>query len=460
MKKLNFESWYSNILEAVNTKEPVAVTTDTETKGANGPEVETDSITPSFSREEIINDIDTIMTHLSQLGTQVREELENDDVFDVNEAGEETAMSKVKDFLFAPKYRSMQKKVNKMKMNALDIQITADNLSGKADTPEKAKKDALTTKKATIDTQIKNLQTAVDDKAKERGSYVQKVLSTEKIKGQMELVKRASGQEDNPKKLKSLKDSMAELQKRFQEEQQAVAALKDKAEPTPEEQAAAKEKEAKEKIEAQTEKLRDKRVELKDKGDEFGKSDNPEEAIKKWDLWIQAEQISLKIAELEEDDQDKADAEEQIKNYTEKKAEADLKSNSGKGDAEDPKITAIKDKIKEYEEGIEAIKTKEKKSKEDQDKIEMLTIALAAKKKELEKAQQTPQESLFIDAKELGLNEMAAEIQSKLDWQFENNSTLARKYQTEIAKAKANKLLNESKYTNISVADKFRQLLG
>lgn len=304
MKKLNFENWYSNILEAVNTKEPVAVTIDTETKGAKGPEVETDSITPSFSREEIINDIDTIMTHLSQLGTQVREELENDDVFDVNEAGEDTAISKVKDFLFAPKYRSMQKKVNKMKMNALDIQITADNLSGKADTPEKAKKDALNTKKTTLDNQIKNLQTAVDDKAKERGSYVQKVLSTEKIKGQMELVKRASGQEDDPAKKKDLADSMAELQKRFEEEQAAVAALKDKKEET------------------------------------------------------------------------------------------------------------------------------------------------------------TTQESLFIDAKELGLNEMAAEIKSKLDWQFENNSALARKYQNEIAKAKANKSLNESKYNSTSVADKFRHLLG
>ena len=55
---------------------------------------------------------------------------------------------------------------------------------------------------------------------------------------------------------------------------------------------------------------------------------------------------------------------------------------------------------------------------------------------------------------------MAAEIESKLDWQLENNSVLARKYQNEIAKAKANKSLNESKYTNISVADKFRQLLG
>jgi chromosome segregation ATPase len=402
------------------------------------------------------------MTHLSQLGTQVREELENDDVFDVNEAGEETAMAKVKDFLFAPKYRSMQKKVNKMKMNALDIQITADNLSGKAGTPEAAKKETLQTKKKTIDAQIASLQTAVDDKAKDRGSYVQKVLKSEKIKGQMDLVKRASGQEDDPAKKKDLATSMAELQKRFEEEQAAVAALKDKAEPTPEEKAAAQEKEAKEKIAEQTKKLRDKRVELRDQGTEIAKSDNPEEAIKKWDLWIQAEQISLKIAELEEDDEDKKDAEEDIANYTEKKAEAeaDLKSNSGEGDAEDPKITAIKDKIKEYEEGIDAIKAKEKKSKEDQDKIEMLTNALTAKKKELEKAQQTPQESLAHDAKELGLNEMAAEIESKLDWQFENNSTLARKYQTEIAKAKANKSLNESKYTNTSVADKFRQLLG
>jgi hypothetical protein len=423
MKKLNFESWYSNILEAVNTKEPVAVTTDTETKGAKGPEVETDSTTPSFSREEIINDIDTIMTHLSQLGTQVREELENDDVFDVNEAGEETAMSKVKDFLFAPKYRSMQKKVNKMKMNALDIQITADNLSGKADTPEKAKKDALTTKKATIDTQIKNLQTAVDDKAKERGSYVQKVLSTEKIKGQMELVKRASGQEDDPAKKKDLSASMKELQKRFEEEQQAVAALKDKAKDTePDPKAAKAVQDAKD---------------AKDAEDAKAAQD-------------------AKDAEDAKAAQDAKDAEDAKAAQDAKDAE-DAKAAK---DAEDPKITAIKDKIKEYEEGIDAIKAKEKKSKEDQDKIEMLTNALAAKKKELEKAQQTPQESLVHDAKELGLNEMAAEIESKLDWQFENNSVLARKYQTEITKAKANKSLNESKYTNISVADKFRQLLG
>ena len=240
MEQSKFNSWYTRVLEAVNTPEPTATTTtevETKTSGSVGPEV--DSITPSFSREEIMNDIDTIMTHLSQLGTQVKEELESIDDSVINEAGTETAMDKVKDFLFAPKYRSMQAKVNKMKMNALDIKLTADNLSSKEGTPEKAKKDMLTTKKATLDTQIDNLQKAVDDKAKERGSYVQKVLSTEKIKGQMDLVKRASGQEDDPAKKKSLADSAKELAARYKEEQEAVKDLKDKAEPTPEEKAEA-----------------------------------------------------------------------------------------------------------------------------------------------------------------------------------------------------------------------------
>jgi hypothetical protein len=240
MEQSKFNSWYTRVLETVNTQEPTATTTtevETKISGSVGPEV--DSITPSFSREEIMNDIDTIMTHLSQLGTQVKEELESIDDLVINEAGTETAMDKVKDFLFAPKYRSMQAKVNKMKMNALDIKLTADNLSGKEGTPEKAKKDMLITKKTTLDNQIKDLQSAVDTKAQERGSYVQKVLSTEKIKGQMDLVKRASGQEDDPAKKKSLADSAKELAARYKEEQDAVKDLKDKAEPTPEEKAEA-----------------------------------------------------------------------------------------------------------------------------------------------------------------------------------------------------------------------------
>ena len=481
MKKLNFNSWYSNILEAVNAPEPVATTTDN--TDAPTPTVDTAAIpsTGNFSREEIISDVDTIMTSLSQLANQVKEELESIGDSVLNEAGEEGAMSKIKDFLFAPKYRNMQKKINKMKMNALDMQITADNLDS-SDPAQKTKKQAIKDKKATIDSQIKELQTAVDDKAKDRGSYVQKVLKSEKIKGQMDLVKRASGMEDDPKKKKDLAASMAELQKRFAEEQEAVKQLKDeadkeKAEAGPDE-----------KTKQQISKLRDQMKELRDQADNIAKSKDPKEAIKKWDLWIKAEETYIQIAKLENDENSQdniADAQEDIKNYQQKKEEAikdiekadssdeegeettepkDGEENTEPKDdeettEEDPKVKAIKDKIKEYQDGIDTIKAKEKKTKDDQDKIDMLTNAINSKKNELEKIQQKPQESLVHAALELGLNEMAIEINSKKEWQFENNSALYRKYKMEIDKARATKTLNESRYTGNSIADNFKKLL-
>ncbi len=386
MKKLNFESWYSNILEAVNTKEPVAVTTDTETKGAKGPEVETDSSSPSFSREEIISDIDTIMTHLSQLGTQVREELENEHILDVNEAGEETAMAKVKDFLFAPKYRSMQKKVNKMKMNALDIQITADNLSGAKDSPEAAKKETLQTKKKTIDAQISALQTAVDDKAKDRGSYVQKVLKSEKIKGQMELVKRASGQEDDPAKKKDLADSMKELQKRFEEEQAAVASLKDKA----------------------------KDAEPDTKDAEAAKAAKDAEDAK-----------AAKDAEDAKAAQDAKDAEDA-------KAAQDAKDAEAKKDADgaDDATKADREKKNSKEGMLDRYKELLKKAEESGDEAKIKTI-----------------------------KDKIAAVSAKESWQLEGTE-LGRIFEAELKLLESQYKLNESRYTNTSVADKFRQLLG
>ena len=426
MEKLNFESWYSNILEAVNTKEPVAVTTDTETKGAKGPEVETDSSSPSFSREEIISDIDTIMTHLSQLGTQVREELENEHILDVNEAGEETAMAKVKDFLFAPKYRSMQKKVNKMKMNALDIQITADNLSGKAGTPEAAKKETLGTKKKTIDAQIANLQTAIDDKAKDRGSYVQKVLKSEKIKGQMELVKRASGQEDDPAKKKDLSTSMKELQKRFEEEQAAVKDLKDKAEPTPEEKAKAEQdkkdaadatqkeadKKEKEAADAKIEELTIKKGELKSK--KIAPEDKAAEAQNN----LSMAQLDLEIAKLKKDDKAIADAQGRVGEF--KQALADVKSE----EPTETKTDSTKDKL------------------------------IAAATKTLEKAKESGDEEAIKKA-EKNLEAVSA----KESWQLQGTE-LGRILEAEIKLLDNQIKLKESRYTSFSVADKFRQLLS
>ena len=428
MENSKFNSWYTQILEAVNTQEPVATTTETEVEtklGSTGPEV--DSITPSFSREEIINDIDTIMTHLSQLGSQVKEELENDDVFDVNEAGEETAMSKVKDFLFAPKYRSMQKKINKMKMNALDIKLTADNLSGKAETPEAKKKADLNTKKETLDKQIDQLQSAVNDKAKERGSYVQKVLSTEKIKGQMDLVKRASGQEDDPSKKKSLADSAKELAARYKEEQDAVKDLKDKAEPTPEEKAKeekdkqdaadAKQKEAdkkeKEAADAKIEELTIKKGELKSK--KIAAEDKAGEAQNN----LSMAQIDLEIAKLKKDDKAISSAQTRVGEFKQELA------------------------------NVKSEKPEESGDKKEDKKAELLK----GFKKQLE------------DAEKAGDAEKAKNIQAKIDkisknesWQLEGTE-LGKIYEMELKKLQNESKLNESKFS-MSVADRMRVLLG
>jgi hypothetical protein len=411
MEQSKFNSWYTRVLEAVNTPEPTATTTtevETKTSGSVGPEV--DSITPSFSREEIMNDIDTIMTHLSQLGTQVKEELESIGDSVINEAGTETAMDKVKDFLFAPKYRSMQAKVNKMKMNALDIKLTADNLSGKEGTPEKAKKDMLTTKKATLDTQIKDLQSAVDDKAKERGSYVQKVLSTEKIKGQMDLVKRASGQEDDPAKKKSLADSARELAARYKEEQEAVKDLKDKAEPTPEEK-------------AEAEKL---------KADKAAKAKEDEEAAAK------AKEDAIAADKKAADDKaaaDKAEAD---------KAEADKKAADDKAAAD--KAEADKAAKKDADGADDATKADREKKNSKDGKLERLKDMLA-------KAKESGDEE-----KVKKVQDLIDKVSAKESWQLEGTE-LGRLIEAEINLLDNQIKLNESKFS-MSVADRMRVLLG
>ena len=406
MEQSKFNSWYTRVLEAVNTPEPTATTTtevETKTSGSVGPEV--DSITPSFSREEIMNDIDTIMTHLSQLGTQVKEELESIDDSVINEAGTETAMDKVKDFLFAPKYRSMQAKVNKMKMNALDIKLTADNLSSKEGTPEKAKKDMLTTKKATLDTQIDNLQKAVDDKAKERGSYVQKVLSTEKIKGQMDLVKRASGQEDDPAKKKSLADSAKELAARYKEEQEAVKDLKDKAEPTPEEK-------------AEAEKL---------KADKAAKAKEDEEAAAK------AKEDAIAADKKAADDKAAAD-----------KAEADKKAADDKAAAD--KAEADKAAKKDADGADDATKA-------DREKKNSKEGMLDRYRELLKKADQAGDEKKYREIKD-----KIAAISAKESWQLEGTE-LGRILEAELKLLENQFKLNENKF-GMSVSEKMRILLG
>ena len=82
-------------------------------------------------------------------------------------------------------------------------------------------------------------------------------------------------------------------------------------------------------------------------------------------------------------------------------------------------------------------------------------------KKKLETAKQksTPTESLVTRANAAGLNELASEIASKFDWQVSEGTVLHQNYDAIIKKAEYSNTLNESRYQNLSIKDRFSRLL-
>ena len=495
--KKNFEDWFKLTLESVEPKVAIKDETSENTEPAVNTATATAPISAETStRTDIIKDVDTIMNQLSQLSSTVRETADSIDTFETTEITEElelneeetlifdelgetlvklqdqiddmlkwkisdpkwisslkniqsacnkvddliakaddklgvikynesdiklneeelqllerggdgpdvgAAAGKVADWIFyAPKYRALQKKINAMKMHSADIEFAKNNLP-KGD----PKKDSLDAKKTALDAQIKELQNAVNDKAKERGEYIQKVLSAEKIKGQLELIKRTTGQKDlSPEKMADLKQSMSKLQQRYAEEQGALKSL----------QAKAKSSKPATKSE-------------QPKKDEPKKKDPAKEEPKK-------EQTTDKKSEIESSIRD------YNKNIADERKSLETYKEELKSEKDADKIAKIKDSIRKSNEDIDEMSKEIKKLKAE--------LAKSA----------SPKESLVIAATELGLNELATEISSKVDWQFENKSALYIKYEMQISKAASDQKINESKYSTVSVADKLKMLLG
>jgi len=401
-----FENWYNSIIESVKENAEAAPVAANTASAQTTVKAET-----SATKNAMMKDVDSIMSQLATLSSQVKEASDSLDIFELEELNEEDAIleldmdsiksagSKMADWIFyAPKYRNMQKKINKMKMNSLDIQIAIDLIGGKQE--DAAKKEALKAKKSNMDSAIKDLQSEVDTKARERGEYIGKVLSSEKIKGKMELVKRASGQEDDPAKKKELADSFKELNKRFAEEQAAIQKLQSKE----------KEKEAAKKAEEPKK--------------EETKAEEPKAEEPKKDL----------AAELE------ADIKSYNKNIADETASMEKAKAELKSETDPEKIAKLKDSIQQSKEDIAELKTNVKELKAEF------------------KRKSSPKESLMFSANELGLNELAIEISTKENWQLENNSALYTKYKMEIDKQSSFNKINES--GAMSVADRFRMLLG
>ena len=203
----------------------------------------------SPSRDAMIQDVDTIITSLETLSKNLVEDLEAFDNPVITEKTKDTAVGKMgqfaADFIFyGPKFAKMQKKVTTMEMNMEDL-----HFASRQEGLEPEKKAALKDKAAQMKAAIKKLQVSIDDKAKERGPWVSKTLSATKIDGQITVLKHISGMTDDPNDQRTLKERMQDLEKRKQEELDALKELKDKNADDPEvkkhlEQKAAKKKAA------------------------------------------------------------------------------------------------------------------------------------------------------------------------------------------------------------------------
>ena len=201
-----FEQWYNKINEEIAA--PAVTDSSTSVVAEPTTDVRTD-------RDAMISDVDAIMTSLETLASELKEELNTEEL---NEADGD-AFKKVIDFTVrAPKARMAQSKVNKMKLKIAALHATAAQASGETATKLKTKADAM---KA----QATELQSMVDDKYSGSGSIVAKALSSEKIKGQLAVLKAGMGEggDNDAAQKQALK-----LKKRLQDEEAALAQLKPK----------------------------------------------------------------------------------------------------------------------------------------------------------------------------------------------------------------------------------------
>jgi len=395
-----FESWYSMIKE-----NELATVTTTET--------------PTIS-----NDVDTIMTSLETLAKELTEDLSGEEFNELNEA-DAAGPSKVMQWLWwMPKARKAQAKVNKIKLNVTDMESAAE------DAPDKDQKAKITAKAKIARDQASQLQKMVDDKFNAKGELVAKVLHNEKIAGQIASIKRASGLEDDPEKLSTYKEKMAELQQKYKEDQAAIKEL----EPSDDDKKAEKAKRDKEEAEAKAKqkKLDDDAAAAKNKKDDKTDSGDEESSDDK--------------STPKKDDTEAADKSTPKKDDTEASNDTESKTDT----QDTPDIKAAKEEIAKLEKDLaDAVEAKNTKA------VELLKGAISGKKKLLQKKT----ESLVIRANSAGLNELATEIESKLDWQISEGTALYLKYNEAIKKAEYTNTLNESKYDTLSIKERFSRLM-
>ena len=377
-----FENWYTSILEEVATQP---------TKTLSG-------------------DVDTIINSLGTLVKELTEELDSPEFNKVNEADGE-GPSKVWQWIWwMPKARKAQQKVNKIKLNITDIESAA------ADAPDKEQRAKINAKATQSKKQADELQKMVDDKYGAKGELVKRALHSEKIAGQIASIKRATGLEDNPEKVASYKEKMAELQKKYKEDQEAIAEL----EPSEEDKKAEKEAREKEEKEAA-----ERQAELD------AAANRDEETTTEESTETTTEESTTEESTTEESTTEESTTEESTTEESTTEESTTEESTTEESTTEES--------------------TTEESTTEESTTEETTT--------EEETTTRRPNESLTIRAKAVGLNELASEIASKFDWQVSEGTVLYQKYDAIIKKTEYSNTLNESRYQNLSVKDRFSRLM-
>jgi hypothetical protein len=415
----------------------------------------------------IINDVDTIINSLETLASELTEELSE---IEDEEQLEEGAGDFIKDWVASMKAGAAQKKVNKIKMNATDLRFAADQAKGD-------KATALDKKATAAADQAAELQTMVDDKFNGKGPMTSAKLSKTKIAGQMEIIKRTTGMEDDPKKKADLKTKMQELSKKAQEEDAAMKELEDKnadAIAAEKERLAKEAEEKKKKEEADAAAAADNNTDGEPKGAEAKGAEAKDGEAK----GAEAKDGESKDAESKDGESKGSEAKDgeakdgESKDGEPKDAEAkdaepkDAEPKDAEAKDAEPKDAEPKDaESKDAEPKDTEPKDAEPKDTEPKDAEPKDTEPKDAEPKDAETdtddetEKKDPKESLIIRAKATGLNELAADIESKLEWQVAEGTILAANYDAIIKKSESDKILNESKYQIDSVKDAFRRLM-
>lgn len=370
-----FESWYSMIMEN---------------------ELATTATTVAAEAPTMSNDIDTIMTSLETLAKELTEELSGEEFNELNEDSV-GAPGKVMQWIWwMPKARKAQAKINKIKLNIVDMESAA------ADAPDAQQRARINAKAKLAKDQVPELQKMLHDKFSDKGTLVQKAISSEKLVGQIAAIKRATGLEDDPTVKATYKDKMIELQAKYKEDEAAIREL----EPSDEDKKAEKEK-------------RDREAEDNRKRQETLDAD----AKKSREDLAKADGKSEKSAEeIEQEKQAKLDAEA--------KAKGTPAPNTTVDPNKDPKNADPKNDPKNKKEGqLKRLGELLAKAKEsgDEDKIKKV-------------------------------QDIIDKVAKKESWQLEG-TTLGMMLESEITKLEMSFTLNEARYENLSVKERFSRLM-